>query len=74
MQKLSSVAALKTGATDGGTRDNISLKDVLIKTEIKDGRMYVEPFELNVKGQKVESFRVTHVVEEGPRRGFSFIG
>lgn len=52
MQKLSSVAALKTGAADGGTRDNISLKDVLIKTEIKDGRMYVEPFELNVKGQK----------------------
>ncbi|WP_420576685.1 AsmA-like C-terminal region-containing protein [Ekhidna sp.] len=52
MQKLSSVAALKTGAADGGTKDNISLKDVLIKTEIKDGRMYVEPFELNVKGQK----------------------
>lgn len=51
MQKLSAVAALKTGAT-GESRDNISLKDVLIKTEIKDGRMYVEPFELNVKGQK----------------------
>ena len=51
MQKLSSVAALKTGASSQ-TSDKISLKDVLIKTEIKDGRMYVEPFELNVKGQK----------------------
>ncbi len=51
MQKLSSVAALKTGAS-AQSSDNISLKDVLIKTEIKDGRMFVEPFELNVKGQK----------------------
>ncbi|MEQ6168289.1 AsmA-like C-terminal region-containing protein [Ekhidna sp. MALMAid0563] len=51
MQKLSAVAALKTGAS-GQTSDKISVKDVLIKTEIKDGRMYVEPFELDVKGQK----------------------
>ncbi|MEO1255042.1 MAG: AsmA-like C-terminal region-containing protein, partial [Bacteroidota bacterium] len=51
VQKLSSVAALKSGA-DGNSSENISLKDVLIKTEIKDGRMFVEPFELNVKGQQ----------------------
>ena len=52
MQKLSSVAALKAGAASSESSDNISLKDVLIKTEIKDGRMFVEPFELNVQGQK----------------------
>ncbi|MEQ9466959.1 MAG: AsmA-like C-terminal region-containing protein [Ekhidna sp.] len=51
MQKLSAVAALKTGASSQ-PQQKISLKDVLVTTEIKDGRMYVEPFELEVSGQK----------------------
>ena len=51
MQKLSSVAALKSGL--GSQEDQkISLKDVLVKTSINDGRMNVEPFELEVSGQK----------------------
>lgn len=51
MQKLSAVAALKTGANTQSTQ-KISLKDVLVSTEIKNGRMFVEPFELEVGGQK----------------------
>ncbi|MEO9482791.1 MAG: AsmA-like C-terminal region-containing protein [Ekhidna sp.] len=50
MQKLSSVAALKTGAGSEGSQ-KINLKDVLVKTSIKDGRMFVEPFDLEVGGQ-----------------------
>lgn len=51
MQKLSSVAALKTGANTQPTQ-KITLKDVLVSTSIKNGRMFVEPFELQVSGQK----------------------
>ncbi|SNS48255.1 AsmA family protein [Ekhidna lutea] len=51
MQKLSSVSALKAGASSQPNK-SITLKDVLIKTEIKNGRMYIEPFNLNVQGQK----------------------
>ncbi|WP_425389752.1 AsmA family protein [Ekhidna sp.] len=51
MQKLSSVAALKSGA-NSNTSNKISLRDVLVQTEIKDGRLFVEPFELDVSGQK----------------------
>ncbi len=53
MQKLSSVAALRTGANTQGSQ-KITLKDVLVSTSIKDGRMYVEPFELEVSGQQAE--------------------
>lgn len=51
MQKLSAVAALKTGASSQ-PQQKISMKDVLVTTQIKDGRMYVEPFDLEVNGQK----------------------
>ncbi|WP_436514371.1 hypothetical protein [Ekhidna sp. To15] len=51
VQKLSSVASLKAGA-NAEPNKKINLKDVLIRTSIKDGRMYVEPFELEVSGQK----------------------
>ncbi|WP_370088542.1 AsmA-like C-terminal region-containing protein [Ekhidna sp.] len=51
MQKLSSVAALKTGANTQPSQ-KITLKDVLVSTSIKNGRMFVEPFELQVGGQK----------------------
>ena len=52
ISKLNSVAAFKSGAASNSNTDPISIKDVLIKTEIKDGRLFVEPFDLNVKGQK----------------------
>lgn len=51
IQKLSSVAGLKTGASAQGSQ-KITLKDVLVKTAIKDGRLFVEPFDLEVGGQK----------------------
>ncbi len=51
IQKLSSVASLKTGANSETTK-KINIKDVLISTSIKDGRLYVEPFDLDVGGQK----------------------
>ena len=51
IQKLSSVAALKTGASSQGSQ-KITLKDVLVKTTINDGRLFVEPFDLEVGEQK----------------------
>ncbi|MEP1033977.1 AsmA-like C-terminal region-containing protein [Ekhidna sp.] len=51
LQKLSSVASLKPGA-QAQSNKNITLKDVLVITSIKNGRMFVEPFELEVNGQK----------------------
>ncbi|MEO9868979.1 hypothetical protein [Ekhidna sp.] len=50
MQKLSAVAALKSGASSESKK--IELKDVLIATEIRDGKLYVEPFDLQVNGLK----------------------
>jgi len=52
VNKLQSVAALKTGAKPSSSDKVVSVKDVLIKTEIKDGRLFVEPFEMAVQGQK----------------------
>lgn len=52
VSKLNAVAALKSNASTSTSEKNISLKDVLIATEIKDGRLFVEPFDLNVNGQK----------------------
>ncbi|GAB4240498.1 MAG: AsmA-like C-terminal region-containing protein [Ekhidna sp.] len=51
MNKLNAITALKSGASASNTEKNITLKDVLIKTEIRDGRLFVEPFDLTVKGQ-----------------------
>lgn len=52
MDKLSAVASLKGGSTGGGNRKNISLKDVLVSTAIQNGRLIVDPFDLEVNGQK----------------------
>jgi len=52
MSKLNSVAAFKSGANAEESDNTISIKDVLIKTAIKDGRLFVEPFNLNVQGQE----------------------
>ncbi len=51
MDKLSAVASLK-GGSSGGEQKKISLKDVLVSTAIRNGRLFVEPFDLNVNGQK----------------------
>ncbi len=50
--KLNAIAAFKPGASAANSEKSISIKDVLIKTEIKDGHLFVEPFDLNVNGQK----------------------
>ena len=50
--KLNSLAAFKSGAASSDSDKSISIKDVLIKTEIKDGHLFVEPFDLEVNGQK----------------------
>lgn len=54
MNKLNTVTALKPGSTSSSSTEEkkISLKDVLIATEIKDGRLFIEPFDLQVNGQK----------------------
>ncbi|MEM0941880.1 MAG: AsmA-like C-terminal region-containing protein [Bacteroidota bacterium] len=49
ISKLNTIAAFKSNSN---SEKNISIKDVLIKTEIKDGHLFVEPFDLNVKGQQ----------------------
>lgn len=51
MQKLSAVTALKSGANSQPAK-KITISDVLIQTEIKDGTLFVEPFELSVGGQQ----------------------
>ncbi len=51
MDKLSAVASLKGGSSGDGQK-KITLKDVLVSTAIKNGRLFVEPFDLNVNGQK----------------------
>jgi hypothetical protein len=51
MNKLSAVASLKSGDT-ADKPQQISVKDVLIKTEIKDGTLFIEPFDLKVGAQK----------------------
>lgn len=52
VSKLNSIAAFNSGAASTNSSEPISIKDVLIQTSIKDGRLFVEPFNLNVKGQK----------------------
>ena len=51
MNRLSAVASLK-GGSSGGEQKKITLKDVLVSTAIRNGRLFVEPFDLNVNGQK----------------------
>lgn len=52
MDKLSAVASLKGGGSSSGGGKSITLKDVLVSTAIRNGRLFVEPFDLNVNGQK----------------------
>lgn len=52
VSKLNSLAAFKTGSGADASNDAVSIKDVLVKAEIKDGHLFVEPFDLEVKGQE----------------------
>ncbi|MEQ9402236.1 MAG: AsmA-like C-terminal region-containing protein [Cyclobacteriaceae bacterium] len=51
LDKVSAVTSLNGGGS-GGEQKSLSLKDVLIATSIKNGRLFVEPFDLEVNGQK----------------------
>ena len=50
--KLNTLTSLNSGGASSDTKKAVSLKDVLIKTAIKEGRLFVEPFNLEVQGQK----------------------
>ena len=52
VSKLNSVAAFNGGGSSDEPKQPISIKDVLIQTAIKDGHLFVEPFNLNVNGQE----------------------
>lgn len=52
VSKLNNVASFNSGAASNNSSEPISIKDVLIQTSIKDGHLFVEPFNLNVNGQK----------------------
>ncbi|MFY0651449.1 MAG: hypothetical protein JXQ96_05420 [Cyclobacteriaceae bacterium] len=46
---VTSLTKLKSGGGDG---EQVSLKDVIMDAEIKEGRLYVKPFDVNLKGYK----------------------
>jgi hypothetical protein len=48
---ISSVTKLKSGAAAGGS-DGVKLKDVIMDAEIKEGRLHVKPFDVNIGGYK----------------------
>ena len=48
---ISSVTKLKSSAAAGGS-DGVKLKDVIMDAEIKDGRLHVKPFDVNIGGYK----------------------
>ncbi|MEP5613266.1 MAG: AsmA-like C-terminal region-containing protein [Cyclobacteriaceae bacterium] len=52
MNKLSAVTSFKGGTSSGSAKENITLKDVLVSAAIKNGRLFIEPFDLSVGGQK----------------------
>lgn len=52
VQKVSALTSLKGNASNSSEKKKVSIKDVLIATEIKNGRLFVEPFDLDVNGQK----------------------
>lgn len=50
--KLTSAIASVTKLTGGGQTEGVSLNDVLMQAEIKDGRMHVKPFDVVVNNYK----------------------
>ena len=51
LNKVSTVTSLK-GSNADGDKKSLSIKDILVSTAIIDGRLFVEPFDLAVNGQK----------------------
>ncbi len=49
---LSTVSGFAGGNTLQGNDGTVSLKDVLLQTEIRDGRVFVKPFEMNLGGYR----------------------
>ena len=47
---LSTVSGFAGGNTLKDNDGTVTLKDVLLQTEIRDGRVYVQPFEMNIGG------------------------
>ncbi len=52
MSSLNALTALKSGGKGKNLSKQISLRDVLIEVAIKEGRLFVQPFSLNVHGQE----------------------
>lgn len=52
VSKLNTLTSLKSGNNASESEKAVTLKDVLINAAIKDGRLFVEPFNLEVQGQK----------------------
>lgn len=53
LDKVSAVTSLKGGASSsGGNTKSLTVKDVLVSAAIRDGRLFIEPFDLNVNGQQ----------------------
>ena len=52
VDKVSAVTSLKGGGGSSTESKGINIKDVLISTAIRNGRLFVEPFDLEVNGQK----------------------
>ena len=52
LTKVSAVTSLKGGSNSAGEKKGLSVKDVLVSAAIKQGRLFIEPFDLNIDGQK----------------------
>lgn len=52
LTKVSAVTSLKGGGASGAQKEGLTVKDVLVSAAIKQGRLFIEPFDLNVNGQK----------------------
>lgn len=52
MSQLNSLTALNSADNSSGSEKTVSLKDVLIQAAIKEGRLFIQPFNLEVMGQK----------------------
>lgn len=52
LTKVSAVTSLKGGGSSATEKKGISVKDVLVAAAIKQGRLFIEPFDLNIDGQK----------------------
>ena len=52
ISKISSIAGFGSSSKGADGKDEVKIKDVKMKVEIKNGRMYVEPFDVEIGGYK----------------------